>query len=262
MSLRRAIRCRTSRIFEHHFVRSVSRSLARRVCSSAARSHAGESGATPSKPDDEPSRSQRPVAEASASRTRDHQGQRKVIAGSDRAELLTIWGVLSQRRASFHNALWQTPALSTTAQSFLLTISLADGTAPGARIMVAFVSIVVAVVTAQIIIRHRLMELLDWIEIARLEERLEFYDLMDQALPHGDHPPRVARPMWNRYHPDTVTLAEERWGLIGWHPLRWLSEKLALHAWLLVQAAFLLVSVLIIVASILGWAIIVGGTTP
>ncbi len=262
MSLRRAIRCRTSKIFDHYVVRPISRSLAERVCSGAARSRAGESGATPSERDDEPLPLQHPAAETSAGRSRNHRVQQKAIAGSDRSELLTIWGVLSQRRASFHNALWQTPALSITAQSFLLTISLAEGTAPGARIMVAFVSMVVAIVTAQIIIRHRLMELLDWIEIARLEERLEFYDLMDQVLPHGDHPPRVARPMWNRYHPDTKELAEERWGLIGWPPLRWLSDKLALHAWLLVQAAFLLVSVLIIVASISGWGIIVGGTVP
>ncbi|MCI0563966.1 MAG: NUDIX domain-containing protein, partial [Nitrososphaera sp.] len=59
----------------------------------------------------------------------------------------TQYGVLNARRDSFNNLLWQTPALSLTAQAFLFTIILSTDSAPTDRMVASLLAFITAVVS-------------------------------------------------------------------------------------------------------------------
>jgi hypothetical protein len=63
---------------------------------------------------------------------------------------------------------WQTPALSLTAQAFLFTIALGEGTS-GARLISALLALVAALASMQLMAKHRYLEIQD----AKLLERYE-----------------------------------------------------------------------------------------
>ena len=66
--------------------------------------------------------------------------------------------ILNSRRDSFNNLVWQTPVLSLTAQAFLFTIILSGGTPKFGRFIAAFLASIVALMSLQLIAKHRFME--------------------------------------------------------------------------------------------------------
>ncbi len=174
-----------------------------------------------------------------------------------RSELFTIWTVLTQRRTSFHSALWQTPALSVTAQSFVLTIQLGPDTSAFARSLAAITGIVIGVVTLQIILRHRYMEMHDWLEAAWVEEQLGLESLLQGVIPHGDHPRKVDE-LSLRYHECTLKRVERRGLWLERQPFKWLRDRISLHAWMVVQGTFVLFSAAVLLLTLLGQADLFG----
>ena len=69
--------------------------------------------------------------------------------------------------------LWQVPALSLAGQAFLFSVSLSPDTSSPARRIAAGLSVVVAVLTSQLMVRQRMVELADseWLE--KLENKIQ-----------------------------------------------------------------------------------------
>lgn len=79
-----------------------------------------------------------------------------------------VYQALSQRRSGFDTLVWQTPALSLTAQAFLFTIALGNN-GSGARLASSFLAMVVTFMSMQLMSKHRYHEIHDG-EILRLME--------------------------------------------------------------------------------------------
>jgi hypothetical protein len=75
-----------------------------------------------------------------------------------REEMLAQYQVVAARRQNFDSMLWQVPALSLTAQAFLLVIALGSGSGHLARIAAGLLSAVTALMSAQLLLRQRLHE--------------------------------------------------------------------------------------------------------
>jgi hypothetical protein len=78
-----------------------------------------------------------------------------------REEMLVMYQVVAARRQNFDAMVWQVPALSLTAQAFLLVIALGPGSGHLARIAAGMLSAVTALMSVQLLLRHRLHELAD-----------------------------------------------------------------------------------------------------
>lgn len=72
-----------------------------------------------------------------------------------------VYAAVAARRTSFDGLLWQAPVLSLTAQAFLLTIALGAGVSEFSRIIACLLSIVVSLLTVQLLTRHRQAEITD-----------------------------------------------------------------------------------------------------
>ncbi len=83
-----------------------------------------------------------------------------------REEALVQYQVVAARRQNFDSMLWQVPALSLTAQAFLLVIALGSGSGHLARIAAGLLSAVTALMSVQLLLRQRLHEEADsrWLE--------------------------------------------------------------------------------------------------
>lgn len=66
--------------------------------------------------------------------------------------------ILNARRDSFNNLVWQTPVLSLTAQAFLFTIILSEGVPELGRFIAAVLSSIAALMSLQLLSKHRFME--------------------------------------------------------------------------------------------------------
>jgi hypothetical protein len=75
-----------------------------------------------------------------------------------REEILAQYQVVAARRQNFDSMLWQVPALSLTAQAFLLVIALGSGSGHLARIAAGLLSAVTALMSVQLLLRQRLHE--------------------------------------------------------------------------------------------------------
>jgi hypothetical protein len=74
-----------------------------------------------------------------------NEGQVKgTVSQSDREYWANLLSVYATQFGSYTTLLWQVPALSLTAQAFLMTISLGMGTSNIARLVASFLSIVIA----------------------------------------------------------------------------------------------------------------------
>jgi hypothetical protein len=68
--------------------------------------------------------------------------------------------------------IWQTPALAMTAQAFLLTVALDSTSLRTARYLSAGLATMIALISMQLMAKHRFVGELDRLEAARLEEKL------------------------------------------------------------------------------------------
>ncbi len=94
----------------------------------------------------------------------------------------TIYSSLSARRTAFDTMMWQVPALGLAAQAFLLTIAYGSSTSNTARFVSGALSVVVALVAIQTMIKHRANEKTDNLILKRIE------DLNGIRIGHGASP--------------------------------------------------------------------------
>ncbi len=101
------------------------------------------------------------------------------------------YNVLAARRVATNGLLWQSPALSLTAQAFLFTIALDSGTVVGARLIAAFLALVASLVSMQLMAKNRYFEKRD---SGMLEEYEKAKQKDSFQIIHG--PPDYSKAAW------------------------------------------------------------------
>ncbi len=98
---------------------------------------------------------------------------RRPKGAADDTDLLT-YELVALRRMQYDALMWQVPALSLTAQAFLLTISLGSQSSPTARISTALLAALTAVISVQLLAKHRRHENIDnlWLECYEQEHEM------------------------------------------------------------------------------------------
>ena len=114
-----------------------------------------------------------------------------------------IYEAAEARRSASNQMMWQVPALSLAAQSFLLTVALEQGTSLTGRIVAAVVGAVAALATAQLMLKHRYHE----IDQSRWLERFWAAQGWPRSNPHARGVPPSERP-------DHPLFEHDRWGLL------------------------------------------------
>lgn len=87
-------------------------------------------------------------------------------------DLYVAYAALSARRYGYDAMLWQTPALAVTAQAFLLTIALGKDSSPTARLISSALSLILSLMSVQLMAKHRQNESLDSFMLERFEDRI------------------------------------------------------------------------------------------
>jgi hypothetical protein len=87
-----------------------------------------------------------------------------------------VYQAAEARRSAIDQMMWQAPALSLTAQAFLLTVGLQDATQPAGRMLAGALGLGVALASMQLLAKHRLHEV-------RLSLWLSHFE-RDTALPN------------------------------------------------------------------------------
>ena len=72
-----------------------------------------------------------------------------------------LYQVVAQRRLQFDNLVWQVPVVSLTGQAFLFTIALSAGNSQLARAISSALALIAALLSMQIMARHRQAEITD-----------------------------------------------------------------------------------------------------
>jgi hypothetical protein len=97
-----------------------------------------------------------------------------------------VYQTLASRRQSYDTLMWQVPALSLSGQAFLFTIALGSGSSTAARIIASLLAFIIAVISMQLMSKHRFHEELN----SRLLERFENTYGLSQWLGFPFHNPR------------------------------------------------------------------------
>lgn len=90
----------------------------------------------------------------------------------ENAKALFTYEMLIQREMEQEAMLWETPTLALTAQAFLLTIALNHDASPAAVLASAGLGLVVAVLSLQLMAKHRFLNEMDKTLMHRIEEEL------------------------------------------------------------------------------------------
>lgn len=86
---------------------------------------------------------------------------------------IVLLQTVEERRSAVDQMMWQVPALSLTAQSFLLSIALASSATASARVISSCLALIAALAAIQLLLKHRFHEL----QLSRWLERLSnIYD--------------------------------------------------------------------------------------
>jgi hypothetical protein len=72
-----------------------------------------------------------------------------------------VYQVVAQRRLQFDNLVWQVPVVSLTGQAFLFTIALSANNSQLARAISSALALIAALLSMQIMARHRQAEITD-----------------------------------------------------------------------------------------------------
>lgn len=89
-------------------------------------------------------------------------------SAQDSTVIASVYQVVASRRLGYDTSMWQVPALSFTAQAFLFTIAL-SASSNVARLIAASLALVIALISLQLMAKHRYHETID----ARLLEAFE-----------------------------------------------------------------------------------------
>ncbi|MBT2552794.1 hypothetical protein [Arthrobacter sp. ISL-5] len=100
-------------------------------------------------------------------------------------ELFTYEMVL-QRELEQDAMLWQTPTIALTAQAFLLTIALNPSSPAFATYLAAALGLVVALLSMQLMAKHRFLNLMDRAHLHALEARLRMEHLSNRQYFYTD----------------------------------------------------------------------------
>jgi hypothetical protein len=103
---------------------------------------------------------------------------------------LTILSVVEARRSAINTLAWQVPALTLTAQAFLLSLAAAPATTGAGRLFAAGIGLVTVLATLQLFARHHRFEirLAHWLELFEQAVGLPLVskrDAQDEALLQG-----------------------------------------------------------------------------
>lgn len=114
-------------------------------------------------------------------------------AGENSKDLFT-YEMLLQRELEQDAMLWQTPTIALTAQAFLLAVALNPTSSPLATFLSAGLGLVVALMSMQLMAKHRFLNLLDRAHVHALEARLGMEHLSNRQYYYTDGSYRV--PEW------------------------------------------------------------------
>lgn len=92
-------------------------------------------------------------------------------AGQNAKDLFT-YEMLLQRELEQDAMLWQTPTIALTAQAFLLTIALNPASSPFATYLAAALGLLIALLSMQLMAKHRFLNLMDRAHLHAIEDRL------------------------------------------------------------------------------------------
>jgi hypothetical protein len=148
----------------------------------------------------------------------------------DVQKLLSAYQVIASRRLGYDAAMWQVPALSFTAQAFLFTIALSAGNRNVARILAAGLALIIALISMQLMSKHRYHEKIDAKLLEHIEREMEVGEFIG-CFPH-------ARP-------------KQRARFVGMIP-RWFERLSSYWVWIIGLGLFALAAIAIIVAIIIG----------
>jgi len=98
---------------------------------------------------------------------------------------ISVYQTIASRRLGYDTSMWQVPVLSFTAQAFLFTIALSASNYNLARLLAALLALIIALISMQLMSKHRYHERID----VKLLESLEKDMKLDKLgyFPHG-HP--------------------------------------------------------------------------
>ncbi|MFD5250189.1 hypothetical protein ACFWIW_36970 [Amycolatopsis sp. NPDC058340] len=82
---------------------------------------------------------------------------------------ITQYQILATRRQAFDTLMWQVPALSLTAQSFLLSLAYGAQSSPLAAAVTGLLSTIVSAMSIQLLLRQRQNEVTDSVLLHRIE---------------------------------------------------------------------------------------------
>lgn len=98
--------------------------------------------------------------------------------------VLAVYSAVSARRDSFDDRMWQVPALAMTAQAFLMAIALGSTGIRAPKFVAAVLGLVLAVLSMQLMAKHRFIELLDNRLLEKVERDLGLEAILGE-LPHA-----------------------------------------------------------------------------
>ncbi|MFD4571732.1 hypothetical protein ACFWNK_10905 [Streptomyces sp. NPDC058417] len=112
-------------------------------------------------------------------------------------ERLVLYQVVAARHAGLDQMVWQVPGIALTAQAFLMTIALGPGAGQLARLGSGLLSAVVAFMSVELLMRHRLSAIADavWLERFERDQGWEVIHrpLNDRCVQFGVPMPYMAR---------------------------------------------------------------------
>jgi hypothetical protein len=139
-----------------------------------------------------------------------------VLEPFTRDQVVALLGIYAGQVGSYTTLLWQVPALSLTAQSFLLTIALNAGNGTAARTVAAALSVVISAASYALMHDQR-GHAINHGELAmRLSARLELSRLIKTGLEINDGVPKVtdADTVWTWHHEQAGRRVSLRAGLM------------------------------------------------
>lgn len=137
------------------------------------------------------------------------ESTRPTNPGNSIEELIAAYAVVGARRTSYDTMMWQVPALAMAAQAFLLTIALGSDVARAARVIAGALAALLAVLSAQLMMKHRALEVVD----SRIAEEIERQMGLDRWLDF--HPHAAAGTRLGGHKPWWIRLSSYRLWLTG-----------------------------------------------
>lgn len=165
-------------------------------------------------------------------------------------EAWIVYQVVAARRLQWDSLVWQAPALSLTAQAFLLTITLSPDYGVWPRRLAALLALAVTVMTMNLLARHRVSELTDAEFLEGFEKRHAQW--LGAAMDRGRHDGELTGPI----HGDNFrirrddTIAQHKDGVA----MYWVARPPSGRLWFWGLCLFGLTSVLVLIGSFCGWA--------